>query len=205
MSLGHGPALQFADEHGQIREHVLDTVERVSIGRSPGATIPLVADGSVSRLHAVIEWVDTQWTVVDDGLSRNGTFVNGERITGRRSLHSGDKIRVGDCVLTFRDAARRVEATTSVAGEIPTRSSLTDAQLRVLIALCRPYKGGSPYTSPASNQQIADELFISPETVKTHLRALFEKFGLDQNALHNKRARLVERAMLSGIVTDREL
>lgn len=205
MSLGLSPALQYADEHGRTREHALDPAERVSIGRSPDATIPLLADNSVSRLHAIIEWVDTRWTVVDDGLSRNGTFVNGERITGRRPLRPGDKIRIGECVLTFRDTMRPAGTTTSVAGEIPTRSSLTDAQLKVLIALCRPYKGGSAYAVPASNKQVADELYVSIETVKTHLRALFSKFGLDENALHNKRARLVERAMLSGVVTDRDL
>lgn len=204
MSLGQA-AVQIADQHGGIHEHVLDTAERVTIGRSPDATIPLLADSRVSRLHAIIEWVDTHWTIVDDGLSRNGTFVNGERITGRRRLHTGDRIRIGECLLTFRDPTPPAGMTTSVAGEIPTRGSLTDAQLKVLVALCRPYKGGSGYAVPASNQQIADELYLGVETVKTHLRALFTKFGLDQNSQHNKRARLVERAMLSGVVTDRDL
>lgn len=203
MSLG--PILQFADEDGRMREHVLDAAGRVTIGRSPQATIPLLADSSVSRLHALIEWVDTQWTIVDDGLSRNGTFVNGDRITGRRSLHDGDKVRIGESVLTFRDASAPVGSTTRGVGEIPSRSSLTDAQIKVLIALCRPYKGGSGYGVPSSNQQIADELYVSVETVKTHLRALFTKFGLDENPHHHKRARLVERAMVSGIVTDRDL
>jgi pSer/pThr/pTyr-binding forkhead associated (FHA) protein len=203
MSLG--PVLQFTDEDGSVHEHVLDTGERVTIGRSPDATIRLLTDSSISRLHAMIEWVETHWTIVDDGLSRNGTFVNGERITGRRPLHSGDKIRVGETVLTFHDAQRPVGVTTSIAGEIPSRSSLTEAQLRVLTALCRPYKAGSAYAVPASNQQIADELFVSIETVKTHLRALFAKFGLDQSPHPNKRALLVERAMLSGVVTARDL
>jgi pSer/pThr/pTyr-binding forkhead associated (FHA) protein len=203
MSLG--PVLQFADDGGSVHEHALEPADRVTIGRSPDATLPLLADSSVSRLHAIVEWVETDWTIVDDGLSRNGTFVNGERITGRRRLHPGDKIRVGETVLTFRDAPRPIGATTSIAGEIPSRSSLTDAQLRVLTALCRPYKGGSAYAVPASNQQIADELFVSTETIKTHLRALFTKFGLDQSPHPNKRALLVERAMLSGVVTARDL
>ena len=205
MTVGGGPALHFTDENGTAQEHILDAAERVSVGRSPDATIPLLADSSVSRLHAIIEWVDTGWTIVDDGLSRNGTFVNGERITGRRRLHPGDKIRVGESVLTFRDSTRPAEKTTRVAGEIPSRASLTVAQLKVLTALCRPYKGGSTYAVPSSNQQIADELFVSIETVKTHLRALFGKFGLDDNPHPNKRALLVERAMLSGVVTDRDL
>ena len=84
MSLG--PVLQFADEQGRSREHVLDAAERVTIGRSPPATIPLLTDSSVSRLHALIEWVDTEWTVVDDGLSRNGGPVV-ESTDRRRTVH----------------------------------------------------------------------------------------------------------------------
>jgi predicted component of type VI protein secretion system len=204
MNLGH-PVLQFTDERGRVREHVLDSTARVVIGRSPNATIPVLDDSSVSRLHAALEWMDTHWTVVDDGLSRNGTFVNGQRITGRRPLHPGDTIRVGEFVLTYRDSARVPEATTGIAGPLPTRSALTDAQLKVLTALCRPYKGGATYASPPSNRQLADELFLSAETVKTHLRALFAKFGLDQTPDHNKRTRLAQCAMLSGVVTDHDL
>jgi hypothetical protein len=199
------PVLQFTDERGHVHEHVLDAATRVVIGRSPNATIPVLDDSSVSRLHAALEWMDTHWTVVDDGLSRNGTFVNGQRITGRRPLHSGDTIRVGEFVLTFRDSLRVAEETTGIAGPLPTRGDLTEAQIKVLTALCRPYKGGAAYASPPSNQLIADELFISTETVKTHLRALFAKFGLDQTPDHNKRARLAQCTMLSGVITDHDL
>ena len=67
MNLGH-PVLQFTDEHGRPCEHPLDSTARVVIGRSPNATIPVLDDSSVSRLHAALEWMDTHWTVVDDGL-----------------------------------------------------------------------------------------------------------------------------------------
>ena len=36
-----------------------------------------------------------EWTLVDDGLSRNGSFVNGERVTGRRRLRDRDMLRFG--------------------------------------------------------------------------------------------------------------
>lgn len=199
------PVLEFVDEDGRVREHVLDPGARVVIGRSSSATIPVLADPSVSRLHAVLEWLDTHWTVMDDGLSRNGTYVNGQRISGRRPLHSGDTVRVGEFVLTYRDPVRPSENTTNIGDALPSKSMFTEAQLKVLVALCRPYKGGATYATPPSNQQIATELFLSAETVKTHLRALFTKFGLDQLADHNKRVRLAQAAMLSGVITDRDL
>jgi predicted component of type VI protein secretion system len=204
MNQGH-PVLQFTDADGRVREHALDSRVRVVIGRSPAATIPVLDDSSVSRLHAALEWMDTHWTVVDDGLSRNGTFVNGQRITGRRPLHPGDTIRIGAFVLTYRDSARAPEPTTGVAGPLPTRDALTDAQLKVLTALCRPFKGGAGYASPPSNQQLAAELFLSVDTIKSHLRALFAKFGLDQTPDHHKRLRLAQCAMIGGVVTDHDL
>ena len=51
------------------------------------------------------------------------------------------------------------------------------------------------YAVPASNRQIADELVIGVETVKTHMRALFEAFDLGALPQHQKRAALAQRAL----------
>jgi DNA-binding NarL/FixJ family response regulator len=64
----------------------------------------------------------------------------------------------------------------------------------VLEALCRPLTR-SGYAPPASNQQIADELVISIETVKGTLNALFERFGLQSLPQNEKRAALAARAL----------
>ena len=58
-------------------------------------------DGEVSRLHAQLERVGADWLVSDDQFSRNGTFVNGERLRARRVLRAGDVIRIGDTQLAF--------------------------------------------------------------------------------------------------------
>ena len=53
--------------------------------RSGGAgqpTLSLDFDPEVSRVHAELERLGDDWTVADDGLSRNGSFVNGERVVG---------------------------------------------------------------------------------------------------------------------------
>ena len=65
------------------------------IGRSPSADVHLEWDSEVSSLHAQVEVVRDECTLVDEGISTNGSFVNGERIGGRRHLRDGDTIRVG--------------------------------------------------------------------------------------------------------------
>jgi DNA-binding CsgD family transcriptional regulator len=92
-----------------------------------------------------------------------------------------------------------------VAGREGAPPELSPAQRRVLIALCRPYAGGAAFARPATNQQVADELSLSIPAVKTHLRSLFERFGLEDLPQNEKRARLVQLALDSGAVTSADL
>ena len=63
------------------------------IGRAPNAAIRVVDDG-VSRNHARIRH-DSSGLFLDDLESRNGTYVNGARLSGSTVLREGDKIQVG--------------------------------------------------------------------------------------------------------------
>ena len=67
--------------------------EELTIGRSPSADLQLHGDG-VSRMHARLRKVDGRVHVEDLG-SRNGTLVNGLRVTEPRALSDGDQIQVG--------------------------------------------------------------------------------------------------------------
>ena len=78
-----------------------DTWERITIGRGMGADVALTWDQDVSRVHAELVRLADDWTVADDGLSRNGTFVNDRRVEGRRRLLDGDLLRCGDTLLLF--------------------------------------------------------------------------------------------------------
>jgi len=177
----------------------------VTIGRSAGAGVSLASDGEVSRLHARLERLGDCWTIVDDGLSRNGTYVNRRRVSGRVRLHDRDEIRVGSTTLTFCAPAETDGLQTMVHDALPRRAELTPAQRAVLVALCRPYKSDEPYVTPATNQQIAGELFLTIDAVKTHLRGLFGKFGIDSLPQNQKRTRLVELALQSGVVSRHDL
>lgn len=76
-----------------LRGYTLQTGE-TTIGRADENEI-VIADAKVSRFHARIEVRGDTCTVTDID-SANGTFVNGERIIGTRTLFSGDVVRVGD-------------------------------------------------------------------------------------------------------------
>jgi DNA-binding CsgD family transcriptional regulator len=200
------PFLVYRDGQDQQQIFALaPELERVTVGRAPSTEIQLEWDTEVSRLHAELGCIGGDWTVSDEGLSRNGTHVNGQRIVGRRRLHDGDVVRFGRTAATYREPRIANITETEVASDVPDRASLSEAQRRVLIALCRPFKDGSGYVTPATNQEVASELFLSVDAVKTHLRSLFGKFGIEDVPQNQKRVRLVELALKSGVVTPRDL
>ena len=53
--------------------------DRITIGRRASNDVALEWDARVSRVHAALERVGDTWVLMDDGLSHNGTWVNGER------------------------------------------------------------------------------------------------------------------------------
>jgi DNA-binding CsgD family transcriptional regulator len=198
------PYLLYRDGEGRQRiVSLAERADRLIVGRDPLSDIPLPWDAEVSRAHAQLERVGAEWAVVDDGLSRNGTFVNGERLRGRRRLAHGDVLRCGDTMLVFRSPLAASDATVA-AGNAPP-PAISQAQRRVLIALCRPFADGGAFATPASNQEIATELVVSTEAVKTHIRALFHRLGVESLPQHHKRVRLVELAFQQGLVTPRDL
>jgi pSer/pThr/pTyr-binding forkhead associated (FHA) protein len=147
------PFLLFRDGEGRQRIVELpSTARRMTVGRRPTNEVALPWDTEVSRVHAELERVGDEWTIADDGLSRNGTFVNGARLSGRRRLKDGDTLRFGGTMVAYC-AGQRGESLATVAPESqPAPADLTEAQRRVLVALCRPFKGSDPFPTPATNR-----------------------------------------------------
>jgi pSer/pThr/pTyr-binding forkhead associated (FHA) protein len=179
--------------------------ERLTVGRAGSSDVCLDFDPEVSDLHAELERIGEQWVLVDDGLSKNGSFVNGERVSGRRRLREGDALRFGSTAVVFRSPTTAGRAETAAAAGMPDIQSVTDTQRRVLIALCRPYGEGSEFASPATNRAIAEEVFLSVDAVKAHLRTLFERFDVGDLPQNQKRMRLAELAVRSGVISPRDL
>jgi pSer/pThr/pTyr-binding forkhead associated (FHA) protein len=201
------PFLLLRDDSGAQRIVPLDdATERVTVGRAPGCELEIGWDGKVSGTHAQLERLGAGgWALVDDGLSRNGSFVNGERLLRRRRLADGDLLRFGDTPVLFHAPLGQIVATIPVTGESAETIDVSPAQRRVLVALCRPFAAGDDFSTPASNQEIADELVVSVEAVKTHMRALFERFGVGDLPRQAKRSELVKRAFQTGAISARDL
>jgi DNA-binding MarR family transcriptional regulator len=199
------PFLVFRDEDQAQQIVDLDRHgDRLSVGRGLTNDLSLPGDTEVSRLHAELESIAGEWTVSDDGLSRNGTYVNGQRISGRHRLRDGDVIRVGRTSIAYKRPAGEDSQPTQIAGERMTLGDLPPTQRQVLVALARPYKHDE-FAVPATNQEIAQELHLSVDAVKSHLRSLFQRFGIEHLPQNQKRSRLVAEALQSGVLAARDL
>lgn len=196
------PFVAYKDGTGNLRLQPLGD-ERATVGRLEHNDVALAWDAEVSRTHAQLERVGGAWTIVDDGLSRNGSFVNNERVQGRRRLVDGDTLRFGRTTIVFRAPGPAADSTAIADAAAAVR--LTDSERRVLVALCRPLSQGGRQRVPATNREIADELQLSMDGVKTHVRALFAKFGIDDLPQYRKRTELAHRALELGFVSARDL
>jgi hypothetical protein len=200
------PFLVYRDEGGEQQLVGLggDAAE-LWVGRSHSAHVRLSWDEEVSALHAQLEVVGDECTLVDEGLSRNGSYVNGGRVSGRHRLRDGDVLRFGRTAVLYRAPAGAEAGSTVIAADALSAADVSPAQRRVLVELCRPFKHGATFSTPPTNQEVAAELHLSVDAVKTHMRALFERFDVQELPQNRKRLAVVERALQIGLITDRDL
>jgi hypothetical protein len=137
-------------------------------------------------------------------LSRNGSYLNGERITGKRRLSDGDRVCFGGTLMTYRGPAAVDPDSTLSVRSAPLSVTVSEGQRKVLIALARPM-AQSAFATPASNREIADEVHLSVDAVKAQLRVLFERFGLSELPQNQKRASLAAAALVNEVIKPHEL
>jgi FHA domain len=169
--------------------------EVTTVGRGRGADIHL-DDPSVSRLHAELVRRGPYVYVVDLGLSRHGTRVNG-RPVARRVLDNGD-------VLSFGAARCRIgglqqeDLTEEADLRRSTVPELTRRERDVLVSLCRPALSDEAFAVPATAHQIAADLVVTEAAVKQHLLRLYQKFRVPEGP--NRRTRLANEVVGLGLV-----
>lgn len=195
------PFLVYRDPSGEQRIVRFGPERReLTLGRNADADVSINWDEQVSTLHAVIERFAGELTLRDDGLSRNGSYLNGERVHGLRRLRDGDLLRVGRTSVLVRNPADTRRSVTT-AGSMPVLAAeLSEQQQKVLNILCRPF-AQNPLSTLPTNQEIADELHLSVAAVKLHLRALFDKFGIVHLPQNQKRAALARQALQLGLTS----
>ena len=93
----------------------LDPGREVVIGRSRGCELMLQA-GQASRRHAAVRFEDGRFRVRDLG-STHGTFVNGESLASEHVLQPGDRIEIGETVVTFCQVDEAMEDAMHDPGE----------------------------------------------------------------------------------------
>lgn len=144
--------------------------ERVSIGRSPENDIVLDNEPTISRFHAVLERNGDRWLLRDLG-SRNGTWLNGERVTDAMPFESADEARIGDYVLRVQlqpELGQTLDASDLRAAREVINLGLSPRELDVIRLVAQGL----------SDQAIGEQLFISVKTVHSHLDRIRDKIGL---------------------------
>src|SRR5687768_10616802 len=102
---------------GDGTESTFELVSDVVLGRDRSADIVLTdPSDQVSRRHARIVIRGTE-AVLEDLMSTNGTFVNGERLDAPYALRAGDKVELGACTLEFVPAPPPAPTRTGSVGE----------------------------------------------------------------------------------------
>jgi pSer/pThr/pTyr-binding forkhead associated (FHA) protein len=218
------PFLVFRDQDGRQQLFFFDPgAPSATVGRRSTSDLALHWDDQVSRLHATFERAEDGWALVDDGQSSNGSYVNQERVSGRRRLKDGDVLRFGGTTVRYlapgerhapggriesappRHPPPRPNNAPAGAPRSPDAVSLSTTQRRVLLALCRPYKDRPTFATPATDDQIAEELVLSVNEVRRHVAVLFAKFGVEGPSTVETRVRLAERAFSTGTITEQDL
>jgi hypothetical protein len=184
-----GPQIQVASTGAQFPLQL----EVTTVGRGNHVDVRL-EDPSVSLLHAELVRRGPYVYVMDLGLSRNGTRVNG-RLVARRLLADGDALSFGSarCRVSgiATDENHEAEHLRSSAPE------LTRRELDVIASLCRPALSEDAFVAPATAREIAADLVVTEAAVKQHLLRLYTKLRIPEGT--NRRIRLANEVIALGL------
>ncbi|NRA36573.1 MAG: FHA domain-containing protein [Planctomycetes bacterium] len=78
----------------------LDQARSITLGRDPESDLVLPAPNA-SRNHSLLVW-DGERLIIEDLESRNGVYVNANRIEGKQVLGPGDVAELGGCVFSIQ-------------------------------------------------------------------------------------------------------
>jgi adenylate cyclase len=133
-----------------------------AVGRGEGCGV-LLDNRSVSRLHALIQRRDAgDFYLVDLG-SRNGSFVNGRRVSVPASLHDRDLLMFADMELVFRNPAAPKERQAAPGGgvrNLPTETLEAQSLATIVVVDIRDFTPLSRNLSEALLAQMIGTWFL---------------------------------------------
>jgi len=148
-----------ADFAGEVKQFSLDPGGILHIGRSDRNDLVLNND-LTSRSHAMLQDSGGGLFYISDLGSRNGTFVNGARISAPVILRPGDQIRIGYQEFTFHQTAPIDYSAAETADDLnSTNVVFAQSLITVLVADIRDFTVLSQRIDAAKLSQVAGAFF----------------------------------------------
>jgi serine phosphatase RsbU (regulator of sigma subunit) len=138
----------------------------VTIGRSSVNDLP-ISDKMLSRQHARIIRDGNGGLTIEDLGSRNGTFVNGERLVSVQPLRSGDRITVGAVTIKVESESTTRVRIEEAAGE---NDALDNTILRASAELLRQHSQTDPQLPAEQLSKLIESLRVVNELTIELLR-----------------------------------
>lgn len=149
-----------------------------TIGRTRENTVCLNSSPLVSRQHAVIRCHNGyQYQIIDLG-SRNGTFVNDQRVIVPMMLTDGARIRVADNVMTFNEEAadnssEHLQLTVAGSG---ANHAIVTKPVALLVCDIRGFSAMSEKTQPSDVAQVLGAWFRETGNLVSESNGTIDKF-----------------------------
>jgi phosphoserine phosphatase RsbU/P len=153
---------------------------KLTIGRSSRNDI-CISDPFASRLHAEIRRENEQVMLVDNG-SANGTFVNGQRVTGSLRLNVGDIVRIGETEIEYSSGEQDMLSgatvyLTGLAGQsLPADTITSPIPARSTTDLISSIRSGA--MSGESGSSSAARAAMKPEKPSRDLLSIVSQVGI---------------------------
>jgi predicted component of type VI protein secretion system len=126
------------------KTYQLDASE-IIVGRDASNSVA-INDAEVSRKHAKLSLHGSAYVIQDLG-STNGTFVNGQRISGTQVLNAGDTVSFGESIVLMYEAVLDPNATVISSAQAPR--TVTPIQKQVPAPTPVPVPAYTPHPTPA--------------------------------------------------------
>jgi len=160
------------------RRYQLGEGQSWAIGRGDGCAV-LLDSRSVSRLHALIQRKDGGDLALVDLGSRNGSFVNGTRVSFPRALQDKDRLVFGDQELIFRNPSRgeSILATESVnMRNEPTTALHTHSLATIMVVDIRDFTPLARTLTEALLSQTIGTWFLRSGQITQRLGSWAQKY-----------------------------